>query len=195
MQDVISSESESDDSSAILTPALLVCGVVVAPLFTLVAVIEMLTRPGFDLRRHDLSLLSNGEQGWIQIANFVIAGVPTIAAAVGVGRAIHSGRASRWGPVLIGFYGVGWIGAGVFVADPMNGFPPGPPNGLPTSASWHSWMHLVSGSIGFLALVAACIVFARRFANLRQSGWMAYSIITGLVVLAAIVGISSGSQQ
>ena len=195
MQDVISSESESDDSSAILTRALLVCGVVVAPLFTLVAVIEMLTRPGFDLRRHDLSLLSNGEQGWIQIANFVIAGVLTIAAAVGVGRAIHSGRASRWGPVLIGIYGVGWIGAGVFVADPMNGFPPGTPNGLPTSASWHSWMHLVSGSIGFLALIAACIVFARRFANLRQTGWMAYSIITGLVVLAAIVGISSGSQQ
>jgi hypothetical protein len=195
MQDVISTENESDDSSAIVTRALLVCGVVVAPLFTLVAVIEMLTRPGFDLRRNDLSLLSNGEQGWIQIANFVIAGLLTIAAAVGAGRAIHSGRASRWGPVLIGIYGVGWIGAGVFVADPMNGFPPGTPNGLPTSASWHSWMHLVSGSIGFLALIAACIVFARRFANLRQSGWMAYSIVTGLVVLAAIVGISSGSQQ
>jgi hypothetical protein len=195
VQKVISAETASGDSSAIRTRALLMCGVVAAPLFTVVAVIEMLARPGFDLRRHDLSLLSNGEQGWVQIANFVVAGLLTIAASAGIRRAIHSGPATTWGPVLIGIYGLGWIGAGVFVADPMNGFPPGTPNGLPTSASWHSWMHLVSGSIGFLALIAACAVFARRFASLGQMPWMVYSIVTGLLVLAAIVGISSGSQQ
>jgi hypothetical protein len=77
----------------------------------------------------------------------------------------------------------------------MNGFPPGTPHGLPSSVSWHSWMHLVSGSFGFLALIAACFVFARRLAVLAQRGWMAYSILTGILVLAAVVGISSGSQQ
>jgi hypothetical protein len=56
-------------------------------------------------------------------------------------------------------------------------------------------MHLISGSIGFLALIAACLIFARRFAGLGQRGWMGYSILTGLVVLVAVVGISSGSQQ
>jgi hypothetical protein len=160
-----------------------------------VAVIEMFTRTGFDLRRHDLSLLSNGDLGWIQIANFVVAGFLVVAGAVGIKRAIRSGRATTWGPWLLVIYGLGWVGAGVFVADPMNGFPPGTPNGFPASASWHSWMHLASGSVGFLALIAACVLFARRFAGLGQRGWMAYSIVTAILVLAAVVGISSGSQQ
>jgi len=174
---------------------LLYCGVVAGPLFTVVALIEMLTRSGFDLRRHDLSLLSNGPLGWIQIANFFVAGLLAIAAAAGIRRVLRSGRGGTWGPLLIAVYGLGYFGAGVFVADPMNGFPPGTPDGLPSSASWHSWMHLISGSLGFLALIAACFVFARRFSGLRRRGWMAYSVATGVVVLAAVIGISSGSQS
>ena len=53
--------SASSVNTAKLTHALLVCGVVAGPLYILVGVIEMLIRPGFDLRRHSLSLLSNGE--------------------------------------------------------------------------------------------------------------------------------------
>ncbi len=49
--------------TAKLTRALLACGVVAGPLYILVGVIEMLIRPGFDLRRHSLSLLSNGDLG------------------------------------------------------------------------------------------------------------------------------------
>jgi hypothetical protein len=164
-------------------------------LFAIVAVIEMQTRSGFDLRRHDLSLLSNGNLGWIQVANFVVTGLLAIAAAVGIKRTVRSGRGSTWGPVLLGIFGLGYIGAGVFTADPMNGFPPGTPGGLPTTVSWHSWMHLVSGSLGFIALIAACFVFARRFAGLGQRGWQAYSVITGILLLLAVFGISSGSQE
>jgi hypothetical protein len=56
-------------------------------------------------------------------------------------------------------------------------------------------MHLVSGSLGFIALIAACFVFARRFAGLGQRGWQAYSVITGILLLLAVFGISSGSQE
>jgi hypothetical protein len=195
MQRAISAERASDESNTRVTRALLACGAAAAPLFAVVAVIEMFTRNGFDLRRHDLSLLSNGDLGWIQIVNFVVAGFLVVGGAVGIKRAIPSGRATTWGPLLLGIYGLGWIGAGVFVADPMNGFPPGTPNGFPTNPSWHSWMHLASGSVGFLALIAACVVFARRFASVGRRGWMAYSIGTGILVLAAVVGISSGPQQ
>jgi hypothetical protein len=190
----MSPQFNSNDSRTKATP-LLYCGVVAGPVFTVVAVIEMLTRSGFDLRRHDLSLLSNGSLGWIQISNFILAGVLTIAAALGMRRVLRSGRGSTWAPILIAIYGLGYIGAGVFVADPMNGFPPGTPNGLPGSASWHSWMHLISGSLGFIALIAACFTFARRFSGQGQRGWMAYSVATGIVVLAAVIGISSGSQS
>jgi hypothetical protein len=173
---------------------LVYCGVVAGPLFTVVAVVEMLTRSGFDLRRHDLSLLSNGSLGWIQISNFVLAGVLTVAAALGMRWVLRSGRGRTWAPILIAIYGIGYIGAGVFVADPMNGFPLGTLNGLPGGASWHSWMHLLSGSVGFIALIAACFTFARRFSGQGQRGWRAYSMVTGIVVLAAVIGISSGSQ-
>src|SRR3981081_3296325 len=141
MQRAISAERTSDDSSTRVTRALLACGTISAPLFAVVAVVEMLTRKGVDLRRHDLSLLSNGDLGWIQIANFVGAGLLVVGGAVGIRRAIPSGRATTWGPVLLGIYGLGWVGAGVFVADPMNGFPPGTPNGFPVSASRESWLH------------------------------------------------------
>jgi hypothetical protein len=55
---------------------LLVCGVALGPLFYVVVVLQILTRTGFDIRRHPLSLLSLGDAGWIQIANFILTDLP-----------------------------------------------------------------------------------------------------------------------
>src|SRR2546429_7425927 len=79
---------------------------------------QALTRPGFDLRRHYLSQLGTGGLGWIQIGNFVVAGLLYLAFAVGIRSALHPGRAGTWGPLLIGSYGICLLVAGVFVADP-----------------------------------------------------------------------------
>ena len=46
-----------------VTQAWLSCGVVAGPLFIVAAGIQVLTRPGFDLRHHAVSLLSNGDLG------------------------------------------------------------------------------------------------------------------------------------
>ena len=51
------------DSSLQVIRVLLLCGVVAGPLYIIVGGIEMLTRPGFDPTRHDLSLMSNGDWG------------------------------------------------------------------------------------------------------------------------------------
>ena len=67
--------------TAILAPAtsrtrtLLTCAAVAAPLWAAVSLAQAATRAGFDLTRHPLSALSNGSLGWLQIANFVVAGV------------------------------------------------------------------------------------------------------------------------
>ena len=71
-----------------------------------------MTRDGFDLVRHEWSLLANGSFGWIQSANLVLSGAMIIAAAVGLRRSLRSGPGSVWGPRLIGGYGVGLIAAG-----------------------------------------------------------------------------------
>jgi hypothetical protein len=81
---------------------LLACGIVAGPLFLAVALTQGFTRQGFDLSRHPLSLLSLGDLGWIQIANFVVTGVLYVACAVGMRRALGPGPGATWGPRLVG---------------------------------------------------------------------------------------------
>jgi hypothetical protein len=166
---------------------LLAGGAAAGPLFLAIAGIQVLTVDGFDLGRHPLSLLSVGEHGWIQIANFVLAGVLTLGLAVGLRRVWRSGRGRTWGPLLIGLYGAGLVAGGVFVADPALGFPPGTPDGIPTSFSWHAAVHSVAPVVAFNAVIVAGIVYAVRFAGLRERGWAASSAATavGALVCAA----------
>ncbi|HZD56197.1 MAG TPA: DUF998 domain-containing protein [Anaerolineales bacterium] len=78
--------STSSEKNAQVTRALVTCGVIAGPLYIAVGLVQMLTRPGFDITRHSLSLLSNGDLGWIQIANFLVAGLLVIAGAAGMRR-------------------------------------------------------------------------------------------------------------
>jgi hypothetical protein len=57
--------------------------------------------------------------------------------------------------------------------------------------SWHSLLHLVAGGLGFLCLIAACFVLARRFGR----GRAAYSRVTGTLLLLSFLGIASGSDN
>ena len=177
------------------TRVLLACGLVAGPLFAIVGIAQMLTRPGFNILRHPLSVLSNGDLGWVQITNFEIAGLLYVGFAVGTWRLLHPGRAGTWGPLLLGIFGLGMIGAGIFVLDPGLGFPPGTPQAAPQSLSWHGGLHLLTSSIAFASLIAACFVFARRFAGLQQTGWAGYSVATGVYFLVGILGsLLSGGQ-
>jgi hypothetical membrane protein len=176
--------------SQTITRALLTCGVVAGPLWVGVVVVQMLIRPGFDIRRHAVSALSLGDLGWLQQTNFVVAGLLVVAGAVGLRRALRGGRAGTWGALLVGVYGLGLIAAGIFSTDPVNGFPPG----TTTSAqlSVHGTLHLLVSSIAFLALiVASAIVFARRFAGLGRRGWAAYSVATGAYFLVTWIGLAA----
>jgi hypothetical protein len=184
--------SPATGSRAGLDHALLTAGALAGPVYIGLGLGQALLRPGFDITRHDLSLLSNGELGWIQIANFALTGLLVIADAEGLRRTLHSGRGRTWGPLLLAGYGLGLIGAGVFVADPAFGFPPGTPADA-NSISWHGLLHIVSAALGFAALIGSCGVFSRRFAAEHETGWTVYSIFTGLVFLAGFVGVASGS--
>lgn len=163
------------------TRRLLACAVAAGPLYLTVAFALVLTRDGFDLREHPLSLLSLGEIGWIQVANFVLCGLLYLAGAVGMRRALRGTRGGTWGPILIGVFGFALVWSGVFVADPDAGFPAGTPDG-PAQATWHGILHSIGPVLAFPALAAACLVLARRFAARRQRGWMTYSIATAVAL-------------
>jgi hypothetical protein len=53
--------------------ALRACAAAAGPLFVIAALVQALTRPGFNLTRNALSLLDDGSLGWIQAANFIVA--------------------------------------------------------------------------------------------------------------------------
>jgi hypothetical membrane protein len=172
--------------------ALLACGVVAGPLYVLVSVTEALTRDGFDPARHQWSLLSNGDLGWVHVANLVVTGLLTVAFAVGLGRVLRPGRAGTWAPRLVGVYGLSLVAAGVFRADPALGFPPGTPEGA-AEVSWHGVLHLVAAGVGFVCLVVACLLVAGRFAAEGRQGWARFSRSTGVLFLAGFVAVAAGA--
>jgi hypothetical protein len=163
------------------TRLLLACGAAAGPLFTGVSLVQVVTRHGFDLSTHPLSLLSLGDLGWVQVANFVVSGLLSTAFAVGLRRSPEPGWAGRWGPWLYAGFGLGMVAGGVFRTDPSGGFPPGVPEG---SGSWHSLVHDVAAGIAIDLALVSCLLLARRFRGARQTGWAWYSLLTGVVGLA-----------
>ena len=176
-----------------VTRSLLGYGIVAGPFYVVVSITQALLREGFDLRRHEWSLLATGGPGWIQITNFILTGAMVVAAALGLSRAWTTGAGHRTAPILIAIYGVSLVGAGIFTADPMLGFPVGTPAGPPAVVSLHGILHLVCGGVGFGCLIAACLVIGRRFRRQGQPGWAWFSRITGVLFLAGFGGVVSGA--
>jgi hypothetical membrane protein len=174
------------DRTTAITRSLLGYGVIAGPIYVAVSLVEAFTRDGFDPTHTAWSVLANGPYGWIHVVNLIVAGVLTGAAAYGMRRAIGPG----WAPRLIGVYAASLVGAGIFRADPVDGFPAGAP--APATMSWHSTLHFACGAVGFTCLAVAAFVLGRRFARERRTGWAAYSVATGVAFLVGFAGVAAG---
>ncbi|WP_283138081.1 DUF998 domain-containing protein [Rhizohabitans arisaemae] len=161
------------------TRALLRCGAFGPPLFYAVLLIEGALRPGYDPVYHSGSHLALGGRGWIQIVNFILLGLLLVAFAVGVRRVLDS----RWIALFIGLVGFGLIVSGVFVMDPMQGYPPGAPAGIPAETSVSHLLHDLGALPVFLGLPAACVAAAVRF----PGGWRLYSVATAVASSALFI--------
>jgi hypothetical protein len=171
---------------------LLAGGVVGPPLFVLVLLIEGATRPGYSAWRNFGSQLSLSDQGWEQIANFLLCGLLCLGFAVGLRRTWHSGRGATAGSILLGVFGLSLIAAGIFVTGPALNYPPGA--SLTSQESWHSTLHGLAGVGAFGSLAAACFVLAWRFAGDPQwRGWTLFSVATGVLVLLSFVASNASA--
>jgi hypothetical protein len=175
-------------NASVTTRSLLTCGAVAAPLWAVVSLAQAATRDGFDITRHPLSILSTGSLGWLQITNFLVAGVLTVAGAIGLRRVLDS----KWAPRLILVNGIGMFAAGVFTMDPGNGFPAG--TGTPQAMSWHSYGHMAAGSVAFFSLIAACYVLGRRFSRAGNRGYAIASRVAGTALLVGDGWATGGGQ-
>lgn len=168
------------------TQSLLRWGVVAGPFYLAVGLIQGLVRDGFDFGRHPLSVLANGPGGWVQTANFVLTGLMVIAAAVGFRRVLGPGwRATS---LFLGGYGMAMIAAAIFPADPVDGFPPGTPEGFPTSISTTGLLHFVAGALAFAFLAISGFAAARTMWRRRMTSLALISLVSGLAVALGFFG-------
>ena len=166
------------------------------PFYVVASLAQALTRPGFSLTRDEWSLLALGHMGWIQMINLILTGAMTVAGGIGARRAMGlAAHAGGWAPRLLAGDGVALIGAGIFRADPANGFPPQASTGDANQVSWHGTLHLLAGSIGFACLIAACFVIARSYAHREQHRAAAVSRAVGVVFAVAFAGIAAGARS
>lgn len=175
------------------TRFLLGCGIVASPLFILVFLLLGASRADYDPWRHAVSALSIGEHGWMQATNFGVTGLLLFCFALGVRRVLGRQNLTA-GPVLLGLVAVGLMGAGFFVCDPMNGYPPGTPL-VPTERSQFGRIHDLFGVPVFLGLPAACGVFSRWFAAQGARRASLYSALSGGAMFAAFVVAGMGFRQ
>jgi hypothetical membrane protein len=174
--------AQSAGEQPMATRLLLACGVIGSLLNIVVLLILGATRPGYNALLIPDSSLELGEGGWIQITNYIICGVLLLGFAIGLRRVLRTGRGSTWGPILLGLFGLSFIGIGIFVTDPVLGYPPGA-SSTPTVPGT---LHNLLGQLQFISLAAACFVLARReAADSASRGWAWYSVATGLLVVAS----------
>ncbi|MEU7555793.1 DUF998 domain-containing protein [Streptomyces sp. NPDC044571] len=165
-------------------------GIAAGPLFLAVGVAQGVARDGFDFSRNALSQLALGEAGWVQTVNFLLAGTLLVMGAVGLRRVLGGNPAGTWAPVLVGVFGASFWAAAAFPADAGAGFPAGAPDA--TVMSGHGAVHMAAGTVGYLALCAAFLVFAGPLAARGHRRW---AVASRLVPVAVLAGFAASAAS
>ena len=194
MRAMTSEDARAGPVARVGTDALLWGGVVGAAGFVLVFLVEGVVRRGYDPMRLQVSYLSLGEGGWMQVASFLLAGVLVWGFALGVRRVLRGGIGATGVPIAIRVAGAGLVIAGAFSTMPAFGYPPGTPPGFPTEIPATSYLHVLGALCFFGGLVAAPLLMVRRLRAEGDGGAALGSVATAIVVLV-FFGASSADPS
>jgi hypothetical protein len=138
-------------------------------------------RAGYDWRRHAVSSLADGPGGWFQRANFILTGSLFCIAAHGLARSPKQTAVPRVVPALTFAVGGGLIGSGLFVTDPVAGYPPSAgdqdeadPN-RPVIATREGTLHNLCATPIFVGIPIAATTSATSAAHRGHYRWASYS--------------------
>lgn len=174
-----------------MVPAELACGVAAGPLFVSGFTAIGARRAGYDWRRHAVSSLATGRRGWLQRANFIVTGSLFCIAAHGLVRSPKQTRGPRVVPTLIFAVGGGLIGSGLFVTDPVAGFPPSPGDhddaGRAASVvpTREGTLHNLCAIPIFAGIPTAALTCATFAARQGQNRWASYSVGSAISMMSA----------
>jgi hypothetical protein len=151
-------------------------------------------RAGYDWRAHAVSSLADGRGGWLQRANFMLAGGLYCVAARGLARSPMRIIGPRVIPALIFGAGAGLIGSGLFVTDPVGGCPPSSrdhdaTNGAPAgvAGSREGKLHYLCAIPIFAGIPAAALTCAGSAARRGEYRWASYSVGSAFVMARAFM--------
>ena len=190
--DTVSVMSSGQCKSPVV-PAELACGVAAGPLFVGGFIAIGARRAGYDWRRHAVSSLAAGRGGWLQRANFIVTGSLFCIAAHGLARSPKQTGGPLVVPTLIFGVGGGLIGSGLFVTDPVGGFPPSPgdhdeaaraPSVVPTREGRLHNLCAIPIFAGIPIAAMTCATFAVRRGQYR---WASYSAASTIAMTSAFV--------
>jgi hypothetical protein len=191
--------SSSQIKSRLVT-AEVACGVAAGPLFVTSFTAIGARRSGYDWRRHGVSSLADGRGGWLQRANFMITGSLFCVAAHGLARGSKETAGPRAVPALTFAVGGGLIGSGLFVTDPVAGYPPSPtgqdqtdrtPPAVPTR---EGTLHNLCAIPIFVGIPIAALTCATSSVRRGQHRWASYSAGSAIAMgsASALFGAAFG---
>ena len=158
-----SSDGITDTNRSKVQTALLAAGFG-GILFVMTFLVLGAMAPGYNALRETISALEFTTLGFAQRINFFIFGFMLLLFALALRRELGAGRGAVLIPVFQCLSGVGVAAAGIFIHEPL---------------------HLVCDLIAFNSALLVLFWFAWRFSvDPRWKGWMAYSILTALLMIA-----------
>lgn len=179
-------------TTATIDRVMILAGVAAGILFFIVPTIAIFRRPGFDIERHAISMLSLGDGGWVMKSVFIVSGLLTALCAAGLYRALAPGWPGLIAALLIALFALGLILAGFFDAPAGLGFPPGTAEDQQPVMSPGAVVHSLAFMIAFGGLITACFAFSLHFLLAQQ--WL-YAVLSAVVGLALPALIALGTSQ
>ena len=176
--------------------AMIACGVIAGPVFVSAFGAIGAERAGYDWRRHAVSSLGAGRGGWRQRSNFIVTGALYCIAAQGLAQSSAQATTPAVIPPIVRAAGIGLIASGVFVTDPVNGFPPvdrGPGDRLPPSTPTRAGrLHNLGAIPIFIGIPIAAATCAGVAALQGDHGWAAWSAASAIVMSSTTVLFGAG---
>ncbi|MCW5873430.1 MAG: DUF998 domain-containing protein [Anaerolineales bacterium] len=163
-------------------------GIAAAVLFASVALVEGALRAGYDPISMFISELSLGPRGWVQITSFVLIGGLILLFTLGLAAEFKTGKASRFGPLLMALVSLSVFIAGVAVMDPVST----PVSQLSLSGKIHNF----SALLAFTCMPLAAFVFYRRFRT--DPNWQPianWTLLAGILMLLGSIVLNIASSQ